>query len=136
MDSHINSLCPFSNTHYSMTKHTQKLSRSSWIFMDFHQEQLEKSCRVCGRRLKNARGKGRAFACTTHHTQLLDTFSVDISSDASDIHPPQFCFSCYGVIRRRTAAAKKGLPYSSSALQATFQWSMHTEDSCNVRTQF
>lgn len=84
--------------------------------MDFHLEQLGKSCRVCGNRLKTTKGKGRAFDCSAHASQLLETFSLNVSDDANDIHPSQFCFSCYGTIRRKAAAAKKGLPYTSPAL--------------------
>ena len=127
---HINSLCQFSTREYSMTKTHKKLYRSS---MDFHLDELLKCCRVCGKRLKTSRGCGRAISCHEHHTELLDTFEVDTRSDDSDTHPPQFCFSCYGVVRRKAAAAKKGLPYTSPALQSTFQWTTHTDNSCHVR---
>jgi hypothetical protein len=101
--------------------------------MDFHREQLKKSCRVCGKRLKTVRGNGRALDCSKHQVELLETFSVNISSDNISTHPRQFCFSCYGVIRRRVAATKKGLPYSSPAIHSTFEWPMHTDNTCNVR---
>ena len=81
--------------------------------MEFHKEQLQKCCRVCGRRLKNFNGKGRSFACTSNSKLLLETFSIDVSQDHSDTHPPEYCFNCQGVIRRKVAADKKGLPYNT-----------------------
>ena len=98
--------------------------------MDFHQEQLQKSCR---KRLRTAKGNGRAFSCNTHQTVLLDTFSVDVRMNESDMHPPQFRFACYGITRRSRAAAEKGLPYTSPAICNSFTWYKHTEIDCKVR---
>ena len=81
---------------------------------DFHQEQLEMSCWVCGNRLRTSRGKGRAFDCSTNAAQLLETFSLDVRSDNRQTQPTQFCFSCHGVIRRKASAVKKGLPYTTA----------------------
>ncbi len=100
--------------------------------MDFHLGQLEISCRVCGIRLRTTKGKGRAFDCSTNASQLLQTFSLDVSLDSRDIHPLQFCFSCYGIIRRKAAAVKKGVPYTTPALHNTFPWTMHREGNCMV----
>ena len=99
--------------------------------MDFHLDQLEKCCRVCGNRLRTTKGKGRAFDCSAHASQLLETFSLDVSDDSKEIHPLQFCFSCYGTIRRKVAAVKKGLPYTSPALHNTFTWTTHSIN-CSV----
>jgi hypothetical protein len=100
--------------------------------MEFHQGQLEKSCRVCGNRLRTTKGKGRAFNCSAHMPQLLQTFSVDVISDNKEIHPPQFCFSCFGIIRRKAAATKKGVPYTTPALHNTYTWTTHREGDCRV----
>ena len=97
---------------------------------DFHQEQLEMSCRVCGNRLRTSRGKGRAFDCSTNAAQLLETFSLDVRSDDRQTQPTQFCFSCYGVIRRKASAVKKGLPYTTA--HNTFTWTLHKERDCSV----
>ena len=67
--------------------------------MEFHHAQLKKSCRVCGRRLKTARGDGRSFDCLKFQREIEQTFSIDISSDDPATHPLQFRFSCHGVIR-------------------------------------
>lgn len=101
--------------------------------MEFHQEELLKSCRVCGRRLKSAKGVGRAFDCSSKKTLLVETFGIDIGGDDSAIHPPQFCFSCEGVTRRKIAVDKKGVPYKTHAMHNVYQWSMHREENCNVR---
>ena len=101
--------------------------------MEFHHAQLEKSCRVCGRRLKTARGNGRSFDCLKFHIEIKHTFSIDISSDDPATHPLQFCFSCHGVICRKASALKKGVPFSSPAIHNHFHWSGHSDDSCNVR---
>jgi len=55
--------------------------------MEFHKEHLLKCCRVCGRRLKTSTGKGRSFAYTRNSRLLLETFSIDVSPDHSDVHP-------------------------------------------------
>ena len=114
-------------------KYTINYNKNTQIIMDFHKEELMKSCRVCGRRLRSSKGNGRAFECSKYHQELLKTFSVDITNDNSDIHPPQFCFSCYGVIRRKAAADNKGLPYITPAIKNQYSWHEHKEGNCNVR---
>ena len=100
--------------------------------MEFHKEQLLKSCRVCGKRLRTFQGKGRSFACTSNCKLLLETFAIDVSQDQSDTHPPEYCFGCHGVIRRKVAADKKGLPYSTHAKHNLFKWHTHIEEVCEV----
>ena len=124
------SVCQFFIRHKNSQIYTQKCTR---YFMEFHKEQLQKCCRVCGRRLKTFNGKGRSFACTSNSKLLLETFSIDVSQDYSDTHPPEYCFSCQGVIRRKVAADKKGLPYNTHTTYNLFQWYTHTEEVCEVK---
>ena len=101
--------------------------------MEFHKEHLLKCCRVCGRRLKKSKGVGRTFGCSSNSKLLLETFLLDVTQDYSDTHPPEYCFSCQGVIRRKVAADKKGLPYHTSATHNLYEWSTHMEGECKVK---
>ena len=103
--------------------------------MEFHQAQLERSCRACGNRLRTTKGKGRAFSCSAYVSELLQTFSLDVTTDTIEVHPLQFCFSCQGIIRRKAAAAKKGVPYNTPALHNFFKWTIHREGDCKVSKQ-
>ena len=100
--------------------------------MEFHQEQLKKCCRVCGKRLlgaKEKKGKTHIFNCTDNKTLLLETFMIDVSSHDSTIHPQYFCLACHSVGRRKTQAMEKSLPYREG--NRIFQWLPH-RDNCEV----
>ena len=125
-------VCQFSIKLKTVLKYTQKMHRYS---MEFHKEQLLKCCRVCGRRLKTAKGVGRSFPCSSNSELLLDTFSIDVTQDDTDTHPPVYCFSCQGVIRRKTLADKKGVPYSTHATHILYQWYRHREGECKVQNK-
>ena len=97
--------------------------------MEFHQEQLNKCCRVCGKRLLKAKGKmgqSHIFQCSENATVLLEVFGIEVSSDNSTIHPQQFCLSCNSVARRRMTAIGKGQAYRGR--QEVFNWLAHEED--------
>lgn len=100
--------------------------------MEFHIEQLQKCCRVCGKRLKNAKGVGRSFSCTNNSKLLQEVFKLDVSQDDSEIHPLEYCFACHGVIRRKLQADRKGVPYRTNAIANQFQWHKHKEE-CEVK---
>jgi len=52
--------------------------------MAFHKEQLQKNCRVYGKRLR----KGRSFVCYSNCKLLQETLKFDVFQDLSDPHPP------------------------------------------------
>lgn len=58
--------------------------------MDFHQLQLAKHCRVCGKRLCKAKSKAPTFKCTDHQSILFQCFGVDVSQDDPMTHPLKF----------------------------------------------
>lgn len=104
--------------------------------MEHHQEQLLKSCRVCGKRLHKANKHATSYSCEAHVLQLLTTFGVDVSGDVPEIHPPKFCMLCYSILRRATSASQKGASYSAVSKAVPFQWSSHTDPECPVRKKY
>lgn len=102
--------------------------------MEFHQEQLMKCCRVCGKRLLKAKGnKGTShtFECASHATELLEVFGLDVLSDECTTHPQHFCLSCRSVARRQIQAVTKGVAYRGKKIE--FNWLPHQEtDRCEV----
>ncbi len=100
--------------------------------MEFHQDQLKKCCRVCGKRLLKAKGKmgkSHVFQCPENTTVLLEAFGIDVSSDDSAIHPQQFCLSCNSIARRKGAAIENRRAYRGK--QEVFHWLAHKDD-CDV----
>ena len=77
--------------------------------MEFHLEELGKHCRVCGRRLAKAKGKLVTYSSRDYAEQLKASFFFSASQDDPDIHPPQFCQSCYCSMKRCSNAAKDGV---------------------------
>lgn len=98
--------------------------------MEFHQEELQKVCRVCGKRLQKAKGKRSTFSCSSLKVELLRTFSADVSSDSSTIHPPLLCLPCYLITKRKEKAIKNATTYTST--QTVSNWSAHTRVDCDV----
>ena len=84
----------------------------------YHHHQLAKHCRICGSKQQKAKSKTTTYDCTGHRDHLLQAFRVDISSDAKDIHPTQFCQHCYCAMRRAMSAAAKvfHIPPRSSSI--------------------
>ena len=62
--------------------------------MDHHKNELKKACRVCGKRLKKAKGRERSYLVQDFSRELNEVFHVDTSNDSEDIHPISFCHSC------------------------------------------
>lgn len=72
--------------------------------------QLERSCRVCGGRLKKAANSLK------FQSDLLATFRIDVSLDKKGVHPTQFCSSCYLTQSRVSNATNTRIPYMFPAL--------------------
>ncbi len=65
--------------------HTQFLSS-----MEYHQQQLQKHCRVCGKRLDKTKGKPQTVYSCTQHTSDLSTYAgVEIGNSEDDHIFPQ-----------------------------------------------
>ena len=99
--------------------------------MEYHKEQLLKSCRVCGKRLNKANKHATPYTCKDHVLQLMITFNIDCSTDVPGIHPPKFCTLCYAILRRATSAGASS--YSPVSRAVPFQWCPHTDSECPVR---
>ena len=97
--------------------------------MEFHQLELRKHCRVCGKRLCKAKSKATVYPCSKHPNLLLKCFGIDVSQDDPTIHPLSFCnlLLDYG-----TKAAADGVHYSNSV--QSMEWSSHVDSECGVST--
>ena len=62
--------------------------------MEYHMKELKKVCRVCGKRLHKAKGRERSYVVADHSQKLAEVFSLDVSNDCQDTHPPSFCNCC------------------------------------------
>ena len=98
--------------------------------MEYHQQQLEKHCRVCGKRLHKAKSKTTVYPCIHHQDPLMKCFEIDVSRDDPTTHPSKFCNPCYAVTRRWTKAAMDTVHYAHNV--KSMEWSSHSEN-CAVR---
>ena len=89
---------------------------------DTHEQELQKFCRVCGRKLN----KGYKHKCSNSGT-LLQALGVDVSGDESRVHPPFYCHSCHSTAKRlqKVRGAESSLRVHT--------WSAHG-DGCEVCT--
>ena len=63
--------------------------------MEYHTTELNKACRVCGKRLNKSKGKrARSYLVAEHPRDMKEVFALDVSMDSPHIQPPSFCFSC------------------------------------------
>ena len=99
--------------------------------MEFHNQQVVKHCRVCGKRLSKSKGRpAPSYSCSDHSPQLNLCFDIDVCNDIDTIDPFRICNLCYAVIGRSTKASKYGIPNKHST--KLFQWDKHN-DNCLVR---
>ena len=99
--------------------------------MEFHQQQLNKHCRVCGKRLCKVKSKAPTYLCTEYSEDLLH-FGVDVSGDIPTVHPLKYCNPCRAMLKRAEKARSAELPYTHNT--KPMEWTPHNED-CSV-TQF
>ena len=97
--------------------------------MNFHAIELDKVCRVCGKRLHKAKRRDRKHNASEHSADLASVFKIDVSSDIKGIHPPHFCHPCHTFLRF-WKAGKKG---DTLLVGRVFSWYEHTEPQCKVR---
>ena len=65
--------------------------------MDYHKNELERACRVCGKRLCKAKKRERSHLVQEHSSELAQVFQIDTSGDSEDTHPTLFCHPCWTV---------------------------------------
>ena len=87
---------------------------------EYHQNQLVKHCRVCGKAVK-----GYAHSVNEEHRNLLAVAGIDTSQDSKEVHPNSFCNGCYLTLRQMQAADLSG-NVRETALRP-FQWVPHQE---------
>ena len=79
-----------------------------YVFHKFDKEFL-KCCRVCGRRLKSAKGVGGGlFLVAAIVSSSWKHFQLEYDTDT---HLPEYYFACQGMIRRNISADKKDFPW-------------------------
>lgn len=115
---------------FSNGAHTHKKQHIFLVYsMEFHSDQLQNCCRVCGKRLlkaKGSKGKSHVFDCFSNSQELLDAFGIDMLSDDSSIHPPQFCLACHCVARKKRESVEEHTVYRGKSLeQHIFRWEPH-----------
>ena len=98
---------------------------------DFHQNELQKFCRVCAKRLSRNRV---SFRCEQYADMLATTFGVKISDDSPAIHPLLMCHPCYSVLQRSKKAAWSGRQFHHSV--DVFKWTAHSPSLCVVCEHF
>ena len=91
--------------------------------MEFHQKELTKHCRVCGRSLHKERV---VHKCSDYKMELATYATIDTDKDDVSIHPIMFCNICY--------AALQNVQEGKSALTSLtpFEWTYHSDSGCKV----
>ena len=70
---------------------------------EYHQNQLAKHCRVCGKAVK-----GYAHSVNKGHRNLLAVAGIDTSQVSKEVPPNSFCNGCYLTLRQIQAADLSG----------------------------
>lgn len=55
--------------------------------MEFHRNEVQRVCRVCGKRLRKRDGKGQVYQTSDYTKELREVFSLEIECDIDSIHP-------------------------------------------------
>ena len=99
--------------------------------MEYHQDQLQKHCRICGNRLSKTKGRPQPVYSCADYTDDLVTFVGLGSGDAVEdlTLPPHYCNVCFMRLRRLKKARLNGTP---SHPIIAMEWTPHTEN-CKVR---
>ncbi len=96
------------------------MTKSNMHRMEFHQQQLIKHCRICGKRLCKLKSQAPVFVCAKFPNDLL----------FPNAHPSSFCNPCYALLRRAEKARTSGLPYTYAT--KTMDWTGHNDNGCLV----
>ena len=99
--------------------------------MEFHLEQLQKHCRICGKRLNKAKGKPQPVYSCSDHTDDISAFLGVVTCTVEDQHifPQKFCGPCHTRLTKAKKANQAGFP---SYPIVAMEWTSHQED-CRVR---
>ena len=96
---------------------------TSQIYMEYHQSNLNKLCRICGGALSAG---GRVSYSTSSGKGILEkVFGISVEHDNPKVHPPKYCHRCHGVIYHAT---KKEQEHN----RVVFQWHAHSGEDCTI----
>ena len=98
---------------------------------DFHQNQLQKFFRVCGKLMYKDRVQ---YVCEPQSEILAEVFGVLLCKDDPKIHPSLLCHSCYCTVMKAKAAIEDGGQYTPSV--TVFTWEAHSTDHCRTCDHF
>ena len=101
------------------------------ISVKYHQEQLQKFCRVCGGRLNKAKGRAQAVYSCSEYSLSLEKFagiSIQVAEEDSTF-PMKFCNLCYVKLESVKKAIDDGFPVHQIT---PMEWLPHQDD-CKVR---
>ena len=76
---------------------------------EFHVKCLHQMCRICA---KVITGNTRYYSVNKYAKDLVGAYGVNFNVDKSDLHPPRFCFTCYGGVlnfRKRSTAPTRNV---------------------------
>lgn len=79
-----------------------------------HQQYLDTHCRVCGRTF----GKHTKYLCKSY-SHIMVALEIDSANDDENIHPKDFCNSCYLTAKR-------------VSLSSHIIWTKHDDNHCEV----
>ena len=96
-----------------------------------HSEALQKLCRLCGENINRYRV---TYSCQACKDDLYKAFHLRVDDNSDDIHPPNFCDTCYGTMSRKVKAIEDNRPYMQSL--KIFPWSEHSNPNCNTCTKY
>ena len=95
--------------------------------MEYHKKELEKACRVCGKRVKKAKGRDRNYSVAEFSKELAEMFGIDASKDSKDTHPLSFCHCCRTFMR-----SWHDREVDAPSVGRVFTWTKHIEPDCTV----
>ena len=96
--------------------------------MDFHLEQLQCRCRICGRK----RGAGRQHQLVSAVAEtILALLDIDTSLDDPSRHPTRLCRACWKFLER-SSAAEAHAAHTVRSLEVVRDWPSCAGDSCQL----
>ena len=97
----------------------------------YHAAGLQKICRVCGESLARAFRVHYGCAEPKHARNLRKVFEIDVLTDESTVHPPNFCHKCQNIIYTTIKRVEDGRDYTPR-LTLFDGWVEHTDEACSV----
>ena len=103
--------------------------------MDFHTENLNFFCRICGCRAFSSGKTQRitTYSVSEHWEHISRCFNVDVRNDFPDVHPGNFCGSCKAYITRTIKKkCTEPTPGTGTVERSCMVWEPHKRVGCSV----